>query len=204
MRKAFCLVYLVGHAIAAWAQPEPLQLPTAIVGGATQAEWSQRWWQWAGRFERSESPVSDRTGARCQAGQSGAVWFLAGTYGSRRVTRTCSVPAGQYLFFPLLNYVVYRGRDSQSPCEVLARTARSMTDDPSSLLLEIDGQRFGGLENHRQASLGCFEMPNSSFPAAANGYYVMVAPLSRGTHALNFGGSLPSLAQAVTYTLTVE
>ena len=79
-----------------------------------------------------------------------------------------------------------------------------MTDEPSFLLLEVDGQRFDRLEAHRQATSGCFQVPNSSVPAAANGYYVMLAPLSRGTHIVNFGGLLPRLAQAVTYTLEVE
>ena len=32
----------------------------------------------------------------------------------------------------------------------------------------------------------------------------MLRPFSRGTHTLNFGGRLPELSQAVTYTLNVE
>ena len=42
------------------------------------------------------------------------------------------------------------------------------------------------------------------FPSAANGYYVMLRPLSPGKHVLNFGGVLSEMSQAVTYTLTVE
>ena len=41
-------------------------------------------------------------------------------------------------------------------------------------------------------------------PSAASGYYIMLRPLSRGTHTLNFGGILPDNTQAVTYTLKVE
>lgn len=80
----------------------------------------------------------------------------------------------------------------------------------SALLLEIDGRQEPNLDRHRQASPACFDMAvqaNSSFrvfPSAANGYYVMLAPLSPGKHVLNFGGVLPGLAQAVTYTLNVE
>jgi len=44
----------------------------------------------------------------------------------------------------------------------------------------------------------------SAYPSAANGYYVMLKPLSPGRHELNFGGILPEMAQAVTYTLIVE
>ena len=42
------------------------------------------------------------------------------------------------------------------------------------------------------------------YPSAANGYYVMLRPLPPGRHTLNFGGVLPSMLQAVTYTLIVE
>ena len=38
--------------------------------------------------------------------QSGPVWFLADTYGTKRTIRTCTVPRGKHLFFPLINYVV--------------------------------------------------------------------------------------------------
>lgn len=42
------------------------------------------------------------------------------------------------------------------------------------------------------------------YPSVANSYYVMLRPLSPGTHTLNFGGALPSMLQAVTYTLQVD
>jgi len=41
-------------------------------------------------------------------------------------------------------------------------------------------------------------------PSAKNGYYVMLRPLARGTHTVNFGGILPESTQAITYTLIVE
>jgi len=40
--------------------------------------------------------------------------------------------------------------------------------------------------------------------AAANGYWVMLRPLAKGRHTIEFGGALPSILQAVTYTLVVE
>lgn len=53
--------------------------------------------------------------------------------------------------------------------------------------------------------MGAFAEPKYRvFPSAANGYYVMLRPLSPGEHVLNFGGMLPTMSQAVTYTLLVE
>jgi hypothetical protein len=182
--------------------------PSEAVAGLFQAEWSRAWWQWAGSFKRSESPVADRSGARCQAGQSGNVWFLAGTYGTARTIRTCTIPAGKYLYFPLINYVVSPSYAGSLTCEAAKDTAHEMTDDVSSLVLALDGQRISNLELHRQATPDCFDLAARAgggvSPSAANGYYVMLRPLSRGTHTLEFGGILPGMSQAVTYTLKVE
>lgn len=190
------------------APPQPL--PAAQnVAGHSQAEWSQIWWQWAASFEDHESPVADQTGEFCGARQSGPVWFLAGTYGTRRTVRLCKVPRGKHLFFPLINYVVTRPLEREVSCESVMRRAASITQDVSALVLEIDGQRVEGLEAHRQPTK-CFNIAERAvpkqfvFPSAANGYYVMLKPLPPGTHVINFGGALPSMLQAVTYTIVIE
>jgi hypothetical protein len=183
--------------------------PQERVAGKSQAEWSRDWWQWAGSFPNEESPIADRTGGLCAAKQSGPVWFLAGTYGPRRTMRTCTVPPGKYLFFPLINYVVMPRSARMTDCGDMIEDAAAITDEASLLVLEIDGVRINELTRFRQAT-DCFDMGERAFPrvriypSAANGYYVMLKPLPPGTHTLNFGGSLPRLFQAVTYTLTVE
>jgi hypothetical protein len=183
--------------------------PTESVVGVSQADWSKSWWQWAGSFNSDESPIADQTGENCHRKQQGAVWFLAGTYGTRRTIRTCRVPRGKYLFFPLINYVVMP-RDDGLSCASAVSTAKSITDYPTLLVLELNGHRLDGLVKYRQATKECFDMgalanPRYSiFPSAANGYYVMLRPLTPGRHILNFGGVLPNMLQAVTYTLIVE
>lgn len=189
---------------AAFGQESLLVPPAQPVAGASQVEWSQRWWQWAFSFDRIRSPVADRTGARCASRQSGDVWFLAGTYGTQRTERTCTVPHGKTLFFPLINYVTLRDQGTNETCLSLASRAAALTNDPSALVLEINGTRFDKLQAHRMAS-PCFSIvPGEKADAVANGYYVAIRPLPRGTHVLNFGGVLPSMIQAVTYKLTVE
>lgn len=140
------------------------------------------------------------------------MWFLAGTYGSQRTIRACKVPHDKYLFFPLINYVFMPTgeKDCNCSCNTLKNNAKAITDDPGMLILEIDGLRITNLEAHRQAPKKCFDMGARTvekykiYPSAANGYYVMLRPLSKGTHVLNFGGVLPNMSQAVTYTLEVE
>ena len=179
--------------------------PGERIAGVSQADWSVKWWQWAFSFNRAESPVSDQTGERCHWQQKGGVWFLAGTYGTKRTERACTVPAGKILFFPLINYVVYPPSGSPEECTRMKQSAAEYTDNPSALVLEIDGQRFPNLQPHRLVSKGCFALfSNSPKNAASNGYYVAIRPLTRGTHVINFGGILQTSTQAVTYTLIVE
>ena len=103
--------------------------------------------------------------------QKGAVFFLAGTYESTVTKRVCTVPAGKYLFFPIVNYVVMPAQCSNcAGCNLAAR-------------------RFG--------------VPPIA-PSASNGYYLLLKPLSKGTHTLQFGAELPSLRQGLNYTLNVE
>ncbi len=140
----------------------------------------------------------------CASRQSGEVWFLAGTYGSQRVERTCKVPAGKTLFFPLINYLAIRPEGTQEPCVSLAARAASPLEGPTNLVLELDGKRFSDLGSQRLGS-PCFAIvPGGPVDAVSDGHFVAIRPLSRGTHVLNFGGVLPSMMQAVTYTHFVE
>ena len=192
------------------AQTGTVVPPTDLVNGMSQAEWSRAWWQWAGSFQRIDSPVADQTGALCDRGQSGPVWFLAGTYGTHRTVRTCKIPRGKHLFFPLINYIVMPRAGVPISCLGVMSSASAMTNDVSALVLDIDGVRIPDLATYRQATTQCFDMGARTeekvkvFPSAANGYYVMLRPLSPGKHEINFGGALPSMLQAVTYTLEVE
>lgn len=184
--------------------------PEDSVAGHSQAEWSRRWWQWAGSFEQQRSPIADQTGEFCMLKQQGNVWFLAGTYGTRRTVRACTVPRDKYLFFPLINYVVMPPADRPIPCGAAVTQAAYSTQPAFNLVLDLDGERFADLEAHRQATPGCFDMGEKAeprtriYPSAANGYYIMLRPLPPGRHTLNFGGALPSMLQAVTYTLNVQ
>lgn len=210
MHKYLILAFCATYCMLSSASEPFLIFPSESFKGVSQSEWSRRWWEWAGSFESSESPIADQTGELCASKQTGDVWFLAGTYGTKRTVRTCTVPYGKYLFFPLINYVVTPAYDGSTSCMSAMSLAARMTEQISNLILEVDGIRHQNLATYRQATIGCFDLGISAkpkiriFPSAANGYYVMLKPLPRGTHTLNFGGALPSMLQAVTYTLIVK
>ncbi len=183
----------------------------ASVAGISQPELTKRWWQWAGSFDGDESPVADVSGERCGAGQDGPVWFLAGTYGSAPAHRKCHLPAGKYVFFPLINYIVMpRCQACTNTCDHMMTAARDVTDRPMGLFAELDGRSFTGLNEHRVAAGRCFNMAErvpgapAIEPSASDGYWLLLPPLPKGEHSLRFGGSLPSLRQELVYTLVVE
>lgn len=204
-----CLLLALAGA-SAWSADAELIPPSETVAGKSQRELSKLWWQWAWSFDPASSPVADLTGEFCASRQRGEVWFLAGTYGTARTIRNCIVPQGKTLFFPLANYVVYATPGSGRGCMSLMSEVAAFTDDPAALVLELDGKRLPVGPESRQVLQECFDLgeqtqpPMRVFPAAANGYYVAIRPLRRGIHTLNFGAILPSLQQAVTYTIVVE
>ncbi|KQV87997.1 MULTISPECIES: hypothetical protein [unclassified Roseateles] len=204
MRHALLLTLLLATTVPTQAQAQLIP-PGKAIAGATQEEWSKRWWHWALSFDEEDSPVADTDGSLCASGQSGPVWFLAGTYGTKRTVRRCSIPVGKTLFFPLINFIAFPPDDEREACASLMLRAESLTEAPAALVLDLNGKRFAGLEAHRQATKGCFLVaPDDDAPAAGNGYYVALGPLKRGRYTLNFGAILPSMSQAVTYTLDVK
>jgi hypothetical protein len=208
-KRVFFAAGWFAFASASVAQNEIAVPPAEAVASISQSNWSKAWWQWAGSFDRQDSPVADRTGSNCRLKQKGPVWFLAGTYGTARTIRNCTIPRGKFIFFPLINYVVMP-TSTEGNCASFTRTAKSITDHPSYLVLDVDGHRIENLSRYRQATVECFDMGALAepkyrvFPSAANGYYIMLRPLAPGKHVLNFGGVLRDMSQAVTYTLLVE
>jgi len=210
IRKTLVGLWALIACLPAWAADAQVVEARQPVAGASQAQWTRAWWQWATSFTREASPVADTTGERCAAGQNGPVWFLAGTYGTRRTIRTCTVPADKYLFFPLINFITKSTGEIPMRCEDVAEVSRDAMDDVTSLVLRIDGRAVQGLQAQRIGSEGCFDAglrqtpPARIYPSAADGFYVMLKPLGRGRHTVEFGGITPDMAQAVSYTLDVR
>jgi hypothetical protein len=208
----FCVTLLItlslgGRAGAGESERiEAILQPEEVVGGASQAVWSARWWQWASSFQYSESPIADRTGDRCDAGQSGSVWFLAGALGSVPVRRRCTVPVGTHLFFPIVNFSV-TADSAAADCDQLTRRAKDSTDQANALALIVNDREVRDLVAFRQATPECFNLGERvqqiRAPTAANGYFVMLKPLPPGRHVIKWGGVLPSIRQAVVYEITV-
>ena len=205
--------------------------PGASPYGSTYGEWSVKWWQWVFSLPATNSPIAD-TGD-CSAGQSGPVWFLAGAFVSTPLTRTCTVPAGKALFFPIMNawadntwcpdWTTYT-------VDELVGFVQWYMENAGALACTIDGRPVTGLGNAATSpyrvgpqvfsytlapednifanglgplwgvDLSCIADGTTVAPAAEDGVYLMVAPLSAGQHTIRFTveGFLD-----ITYDLTV-
>ena len=180
----------------------------AAVFSRSQADWSLAWWQWNLSFSPQLSPASDASGARCAAGQEGDVWFLAGPGIDSHTSRDCTIPFGKTLLVPLAAQSGSMPGRSAKWCPDAVRNTSASIDSVRNLRLEVDGRPIANLASHRQKTDGCTEMAAANVPldmmflAATDGYYVMLKPLDRGKHLIQFSANDGSVE--VRYSITVK
>jgi hypothetical protein len=208
-------------------QPVMLQvvLPTEKAFAMTYQEWTARWWQYVLGSPNDTNIYTDLTGQYCGLGQWGPVFFLAG-YPTGIGERTCTIPADKGLLVPLFNFagsVPDDGPTIQAVISMYAADADLV--DVDTLSFEIDGTPVPNLASYRfktpifsltgavpnfSSDGGCeYTTPHcyEGFRAQAwaDGYWVMLKPLSPGKHTIHFHAEVPewSAVQDATYHLTV-
>jgi hypothetical protein len=212
MMIIFTLVAGLTIGIAHPSHASVIQPPTTSVGGKSLGEWSGEWWTWALSFPTPTNPLLDQTGAHADQGDVGQVLFLAGTFGGGNAERTFSMPAGHHIFFPLINS--FETLDSGTEETARARAA-AVIDNVSELHFNIDDEEGENLFTHRHQSpvfniilpedniFGLPELAGIPLPTVADGYYLMLPPLTPGTHTITFGGATSDFDITVTDHITV-
>jgi hypothetical protein len=179
---------------AAADSPTPPRALTASerVDGKRVDAYPALWWQWANRKRWGAQPFQDPSGAQCARGQRGAVWFLAGTDGTEEVHRRCRVPSGKHLFLPVIGMLENAVPGVPRSCDEVKREATSKNAHAFATEILVDGHRFE-LAPLRMASAECFNAyaradylddTSGYFPSAADGYWLMLAPLPDGHHVI--------------------
>jgi len=211
--------------------------PTQSHYGNTDSEWGALWWQWLYQLPQSADdagmpicsiPFQDPTGANCAAGQSGDVFYLAGTTGGTVVRDQCHVPLGKAIFFPIFTFVDDNGgvpaAMQQSDSALTEQVQNGVAGVAvSSLSAEFDGRPIANLASFAtQVTQFSYTLPpepnvytcegqngvtGAVSPSYAAGYYIMLAPPVAGAHVLHFAGtsaaSNPPAMIDVTYKLTI-
>jgi hypothetical protein len=139
--------------------------------------------------------------------------------------RTITIPTGTRLFFPLLNTEQDNlGSPITYTVDQLRQFAKDAEDNPTELHASIDGVPVQDLTAYRvQSPVFSYSMPSFAppdqnvaqffgidfagtvSPAVGDGYYLLLTPLPRGEHVINFGGTnrSGSFALDITYHITV-
>jgi hypothetical protein len=203
----------------------------------TAEELAAAWWQWALSKPTADSPLigSYSGGAPCDGTPvtptQGKQWFLAGEWiGGSVVERTCTMPVGTHLFFPVVNVVAFpfaAGEDEANQRELVIKYMNNVLSDPEfGYVVKVDGKE---VKSNRIVSAlspvftltlpdrNLFGIPAGEYDhASANGLWVALPPLPPGEHKIHFAMSAPNadgdpvtagvqhiLPQNITYNLTV-
>jgi hypothetical protein len=181
--------------------------------GASYGEWSARWWQWAFSIPAAVNPLLDPSGGNCGQRQYDDVWFLAGNFGGTTV-RSCTIPFGKPIFFPVINQVAYLPKASETLMDLRQQNAASI-DSVTSKSCTLDGVPVN-MYRARSPSFSVLMPPQGIFapgrlspPAqkdtlVADGYWVLLPALTPGKHTLKFQAGIPGFSLNITYNLTVS
>jgi len=199
--------------------PPPLGFPA----GQSYSQLAANWWKWVLAQPTTTSPLLDTTGANCAAGQSGAVWYLAGAPSNDPVKRSCTVPFGKTIVFPMINaaYFAFPTDPADQRTDAFVRSQVTFIEQATNLRAEIDGIPVALPKAYLEKSkIFNLTLPADNIfgvdagqvldPSADEGFYVGVQPLTLGTHKIHFHAELPAtptapgMVQEVTYDLTVR
>jgi hypothetical protein len=200
------------------------QVGQGAKASGTAEELAAAWWQWA-----LSKPVEDNPGiggdptyseAQCDGTPvtptQGKQWFLAGTFNGDSVVRTCTMPVGTHLFFPVVNAVAFpfsAGETEENQREAVIDFINRVLSDPEfSYSVTVDGKEVKSNRIVRALSPlftltlpedNIFTCPTCDPPfvvpageyegASADGLWVTLPPLPPGEHEIHFEMDAPNL-----------
>jgi hypothetical protein len=137
------------------------------------------------------------------------VFFLVGTTTGDPVTRKCTVSHKAWIFFPVVNSV-----DVEHPGDLSEAKMRKLVNDQidqflrgSTIFVTVDGKRVPVSKEKNRAGTPFFRVtlpknnifggrpagaPAGKYKAVADGVWVLLPPLKKGTHTITFGGTFPN------------
>ena len=228
MRRIVVLALGVLLALGLAAPMASAQVGQGAKASGKAGELAADWWQWALSEPTTTNPLvgSYSGGPQCDGRPLGDVpgkkWFLAGSFDGSVVERTCTMPVGTQLFFPVGNVVFLitePGENEEIAREYVNEFMDAVLADPEfSMVVTVDGKEVKAKRIVRADSplftatlpednlfSACCGLPAGEYDAVADGLWAALPPLPPGEHTIHFEISAPSLgfSQDNTYNLTV-
>jgi|SRR5579859_161783 len=211
MKKAF----LAAVVLLFFANPAFAQFtfsPSQTIAGLSSGNWSAQWWQYILAIPASSNPVNGN--CPTNPANPGPVVFLGGPASG---TLQCVVPAGKPIFFPIINDECSTNEGLGTDAAQLTACTRGIIDavGRSTLRVTLDHVSLVDPAAFRAASPSFdVDLPTSNIfgatPGAgtsvSDGYWVMLQPLSAGSHTLHYTGCIPAFSFCIntTYQLTAK
>ncbi len=160
--------FLTLVAVPSLALPAPADAQSGLVvqpQGHAYSDASEAWWQWAHSLPAHKHPLLDQGRVDCGQGQHGDLWFIGGTIApgfvgpSGPIDRTCTIPSGTRLFFPVFNAWSDNVLVSPQCTELgLRDIIKPWVDGATGLVASVDGQAIPGV-----AANGLYRTRSGSF-----------------------------------------
>lgn len=200
-------------------------LPTEQPYGKSYTQWNVEWFKVFMGFDCDNNPWVFADKALFY--ETGSVYFLAGL-NTEGVSVDITVPEGKAIFFPLTNYINdypcpdpnFKPAAGQSLEDFLKEGMLSFKASISGLDVEVDGVSISNPETywflselftftgHPDLATVCqFDVCVTGTPQSAvcGGYFMMLKPLSRGTHTVHYHSvTWGNFVQDGTFHITVQ
>jgi len=208
----------------------------SVIFGRTYGEWSAAWRQWADSMPAKKHPLFDTAPcSEGQSGPVWFLGgrFCApdvNTCDSLPAVRQCQVPAGKALYLPVLNAACLDGEAKNGLCldagpfiTQMRATMAGVMDQTTGLQVSVDGKSIKANlkkdfrvqspvytsilpEGNLYQAQGEPVIVPGSYLGVDDGVYVMLEPLRKGRHTLNFKGRFPQFNFDLdfTYSLIVQ
>ena len=223
---AVAVAVTASSSIASAGQDVEVVPPGQTLFNKSYDELTSEWSNWLQKEPPDTSPAFDPDGQFCDLNQSGKIWFLAGTFGGF-ADRTCEVPAGVGVFFPIFAFVSWAPDFlNEEPCpegltEEVDLIRCDVNDDipiapDADLEVVVNGELVPDLYAYRsQSEAGGFTLeigplfeafgvsPGPKSPAVADGYWILLDKLPPGEHTVSFSGDNGFGVGGVNWTLLV-
>ena len=173
--------------------------PNAHFHGMTYGEWLAGFNQWVFSLPAADNPIFEGNEDKIAIGQPKHVWFLANA--APVVNRHFTVPAGTALY-ATINGVEWDNQlcvdpDTNYTVDELRAIAKSIVDSFTDIEVQVDGVPVEDIAAYRSSSPVffsttveqiCEAVPGTYGPMVADGYALLLAPLSVGEHTIHISG----------------